>query len=196
MTIKQLVGALLCALCSAVALAQDSAQSEPVDYGMYNALGMQVNGDYIMRAKARERAVAKAGVPPSSPEAAMIRSGMGAPPELAYEPNDVIYDTDRVPLTDKEIAARLAAEQIIVRSGMDPNSAQADGIRASAANGELQGAEGGEIAGGEDMEEMAKEMAIQEAMMRTGSRPGTSDEVFIRSGAEALSERYKRWRNN
>jgi len=44
------------------------------------------------------------------------------------------------------------------------------------------------------MEEVAKEVAVQQAILRTGVQPGSANESLIRMGADVMMERYKSWK--
>lgn len=175
---------------------QSEAQAEvhasaEADWQVYNRHGQTVTARQIADAVAVEKAVKEAGAPPESQEAAMIRISMGQSPEIADKPNDGVFDGYGEPITQREAAERLAAIEVMQRAGIDPNSEQAAQIRA-AAEGRVE-TESGEEVDQQTMAEVAKEIAVQEAIIFTGAAPGSADESLIRMGADVLMDKFKKW---
>lgn len=174
---------------------QMGAQGEQAQvYGhwqLYNRVGEPVTGRQIAKARAVEAAVAKADVPPDSKEAALIRMSMGQSPQVAYQPNDAVFNGEGEQLNDDEIAEYLAIQEAMTRGGVEPGSEQEAEIVA-AAKGRRE-TEDGEPVASKTYEEMAKEIAVQEAIMRSGAQPGSANEAMIRTGADVLMERMKNW---
>lgn len=158
---------------------------------LYNRMGEPVTGRQIAKARAVEAAVAKADVPPDSKEAALIRMSMGQSPQVAYQPNDAVFNGEGEQLNDDEIAEYLAIQEAMTRGGVEPGSEQEAEIVA-AAKGRRETEEGEPVAS-KTYEEMAKEIAVQEAIMRSGAQPGSANEAMIRTGADVLMERMKNW---
>lgn len=176
---------ILTALISLPALAQDD------DWRVYNRFGATITAKQLADAVAVEKAVEKANVEPKSQAAAAIRINMGQSPEIAGAPNDQAFTASGETLTHKEAAKRFAAIEMMSRAGIDPDSEQAAQIRA-AAQGNVETAEG-EPVDQQTMEEMAKEAAVQEAMIYTGTEAGSPNEALIRMGADSMMEKIKGW---
>lgn len=167
----------------------EAPQSKP--YGVYNRLGEPVTARELGRAKAVERAVAEAGAPPTSNEAKMIRLSMGQSPDIAGQPNDQPFDERGRPISDQQAAERYAALEVMARTGVDPNSEQAKQIIA-ASEGDIETPDG-EPVEQQTMEEMAKEIAVQEAIVRSGAQPGSQEEALIKTGADVFMEKMRGW---
>lgn len=174
---------LLSALLSLPALADDGR--------VYNRHGESITARQLADAVAAEKAVEQAGVAPESPAAAAIRINMGQSPERANAPNDEAFNADGEPLSHKQAAKRFAAIEMMSRAGIDPDSERAAQIRA-AAQGKAETADG-EPVNEQTVEEMAKEAAVQEAMIYTGTQPGSPNETLIRMGADSMMEKIKSW---
>lgn len=172
-----------------------SAQAEQAQvYGhwqLYNRMGDPVTGRQIAKARAVEAAVDKADVPPDSKEAALIRMSMGQSPQVAYQRNDAVFNSEGELLDDNEVAEYLAIQEAMTRGGVAPGSEQEAEIVA-AAKGRRE-TEDGEPVATKTYEDMAKEIAVQEAIMRSGAQPGSANEAMIRTGADVLMERMKNW---
>ena len=65
-------------------------------------------------------------------------------------------------------------------------------IRA-AAEGRIETADGEEV-DQQTLEDVAKEIAVQEAIIYTGAKPGSADESLIRMGADVFMEKLRSWR--
>ncbi|NKI19574.1 hypothetical protein HCU74_19375 [Spongiibacter sp. KMU-166] len=165
--------------------------SAEADWQVYNRHGQTVTARQIADAISVEAAVKKAGAAPESQEAAMIRISMGQSAEIADKPNDGVFDGHGQPITQREAAERLAAIEIMQRSGIDPNSEKAAQIRA-AAQGRVE-TESGEEVNQQTMAEVGKEIAVQEAIIFTGAAPGSADESLIRMGADVLMDKFRKW---
>jgi len=159
---------------------------------IYDRHGQPITAMQAGKARAAEAAVRKAGVPPDSTEAAMIRISMGQSPETAYEPNDGIYDAEGNPIDNRQAAEDLAVVELMRRGGVEPGSEQDAQIRA-AAKGEAQTPEG-EPVDERTMEDVAKEIAVQQTILATGVQPGSPNESLIRMGADVMAEKFKSWR--
>ncbi len=201
---KVLVGVLLCAALplqaaesgantqkAAAAEASASAQTNQPAV-IYDRHGQPITAMQAGKARAAEAAVRKAGVPPDSTEAAMIRISMGQSPDTAYEPNDGIYDAEGNPIDSRQAAEDLAVVEVMRRGGIEPGSEQDAQIRA-AAKGEAKTPEG-EPVDEQTMEEVAKEIAVQQTILATGVQPGSPNESLIRMGADVMAEKFKSWR--
>lgn len=167
----------------------ETEQTKP--YGVYNRLGAAITARELGRAKAVERAVEEAGAPPTSDEAKMIRLSMGQSPEIAGQPNDQAYDERGRPISDQQAAERYAALEVMARTGVDPNSDEAKQIIA-ASEGDIETPDG-EPVEQQTMEEMAKEIAVQEAIVRSGAQPGSQEEALIKTGADVFMDKMRRW---
>lgn len=44
------------------------------------------------------------------------------------------------------------------------------------------------------MEDVAKEIAVQQTILATGVQPGSPNESLIRMGADVMMEKFKSWR--
>ncbi|WP_414728146.1 hypothetical protein [Zhongshania aliphaticivorans] len=159
---------------------------------IYDRHGQPITAMQAGKARAAEEAVSKAGVPPDSTEAAMIRISMGQSPETAYEPNDGIYDAEGKPINSRQAAEDLAVVEVMRRGGVEPGSERDAQIRA-AAKGEATTAEG-EPVDEQTMEDVAKEIAVQQTILATGVQPGSPNESLIRMGADVMMEKFKSWR--
>lgn len=169
-----------------------SSAAVRADWRVYNRLGEVLTARQLADAVAVEAAVEKAGVAPRSQEAAMIRISMGQSPEIADQPNDGAYNAQGEQISRREASERYAAMAVMQRAGIDPDSEQAAQIRA-ASQGRVETADGEEV-DPQTMEEVAKEIAVQEAIIFTGAAPGSADESLIRMGADVLMEKLKSWR--
>lgn len=162
-----------------------------VDWRVYNRYGEVLTASQLANAVAVEAAVSQAGVDPYSPEAVAIRISMGQSPERAQRPNDGAFDRRGEALSQRQASERFAAVAVMQRAGIDPDSAQAAQVRA-AAEGRIETADG-EVVDQQTVEEVAKEIAVQEAMIYTGTQPGSADESLIRLGSDVLMEKLKNW---
>ncbi|MGJ8686171.1 MAG: hypothetical protein ACSHWQ_01740 [Spongiibacteraceae bacterium] len=162
-------------------------------WGLYNRHGAPVTPADIARARGAEKAVAKAGVPVDSQEAAMIRIGAGERPEWANEPNDGVYDAGGKALSDSDAAEEMAIAEVVRRSGAEPGSEREAMIRA-AAKGEPETADGDAV-DEQTIEEVAKEVAVQQAVLYTGAQSGSSGEAMIKMGADVFMDKIKSWWN-
>lgn len=159
---------------------------------VYDRFGQAISASALADAVAVEAAVKKAGVDPYSQEAAMIRISMGQSPEIADKPNDGAYNAHGEAISHRQASERFAAIAVMERAGIDPDSEQAAQIRA-AAEGRIETADGEEV-DQQTLEDVAKEIAVQEAIIYTGAKPGSADESLIRMGADVFMEKLRSWR--
>ncbi|MBD2857672.1 hypothetical protein IB286_01545 [Spongiibacter sp. KMU-158] len=171
----------------------ESAQSsQEQDWGVYSKLNVRVySAKEIGQIKAIEAAVSKAEVPPTSGEAALIRMGMGVSQENAYKENGCCFDAAGRSLKDKNVAERLAVEEAMRRSGIEPGSEREEQLRA-AAQGRAQTADGEEV-NQQTMEDMAKEVAKQQAAVYTGAQEGSTEEAMVNTGVDVFWNKMKGW---
>jgi hypothetical protein len=162
------------------------------DWRVYDRFGQAISASALADAVAVEAAVKKAGVDPYSQEAAMIRISMGQSPEMADKPNDGAYNVRGEAISHRQASERFAAIAVMERAGIDPDSEQAAQIRA-AAEGRIETADGEEV-DQQTLEDVAKEIAVQEAIIYTGAEPGSADESLIRMGADVFMEKLRSWR--
>jgi hypothetical protein len=162
------------------------------DWRVYDRFGQAISASALADAVAVEAAVKKAGVDPYSQEAAMIRISMGQSPEIADKPNDGAYNVHGEAISHRQASERFAAIAVMERAGIDPDSEQAAQIRAAAA-GRIETADGEEV-DQQTLEDVAKEIAVQEAIIYTGAKPGSADESLIRMGADVFMEKLRSWR--
>ena len=162
------------------------------DWRVYDRFGQAISASALADAVAVEAAVKKAGVDPYSQEAAMIRISMGQSPEIADKPNDGAYNAHGEAISHRQASERFAAIAVMERAGIDPDSEQAAQIRA-AAEGRIETADGEEV-DQQTLEDVAKEIAVQEAIIYTGAKPGSADESLIRMGADVFMEKLRSWR--
>ena len=162
------------------------------DWRVYDRFGQAISASALADAVAVEAAVKKAGVDPYSQEAAMIRISMGQSPEIADKPNDGAYNAQGEAISHRQASERFAAIAVMGRAGIDPDSEQAAQIRA-AAEGRIETADGEEV-DQQTLEDVAKEIAVQEAIIYTGAKPGSADESLIRMGADVFMEKLRSWR--
>lgn len=161
------------------------------DGRVYNRHDESITARQLADAVAAEKAVEKAGVAPESQAAAAIRINMGQSPDKADAPNDNAFTSEGELLTHKQAAKRFAAIEMMARAGIDPDSERAAQIRA-AAQGKAETADG-EPVNEQTVEEMAKEAAVQEAMIYTGTEAGSPNETLIRMGADSMMGKIKSW---
>ncbi len=173
--------------------ANNSGSTEEArDWGVYSKLQVRVfSAKEISKIKAVEAAVKKADVPPESGEAALIRMGMGVSHEQAYQANGCCFDGMGQSLKDKEVAERLAVEEAMRRSGIEPGSEEEAQLRA-AAQGRAQTADGQEV-NEQTMEDMAKEVAKQQAAAYTGAQEGSTEEAMVNTGVDVFWDKMKGW---
>lgn len=171
--------------------AGDGAQAR-ADWRVYDRFGQAISASALADAVAVEAAVKKAGVDPYSQEAAMIRISMGQSPEMADKPNDGAYNVHGEAISHRQASERFAAIAVMERAGIDPDSERAAQIRA-AAEGRIETADGEEV-DQQTLEDVAKEIAVQEAIIYTGAEPGSADESLIRMGADVFMEKLRSWR--
>lgn len=162
------------------------------DWRVYDRFGQAISARALADAVAVEAAVKKAGVDPYSQEAAMIRISMGQSPDIADKPNDGAYNAQGEAISHRQASERFAAIAVMERAGIDPDSEQAAQIRA-AAEGRIETADGEEV-DQQTLEDVAKEIAVQEAIIYTGAKPGSADESLIRMGADVFMEKLRSWR--
>lgn len=186
---KTVTIALFSVIWSSWALAGSEQQQ---DWGVYSKLELRIsNAQQIAKIKAVEAAVKKAEVPPQSDEAALIRMGMGVAPDDSRKANDCCFDIQGKVLGDREVAERLAVEEAMRRGGIESGSEQEAQMRAAAA-GRAQTAEG-EAVDQQTLEDMAKEVAKQQAAAYSGAQQGSAAEAMIDTGVEVFWGKMKGW---
>ncbi len=170
----------------------DNSNSDSAEWGVYSQLQVRISSaQQIAQIKSVKAAVKKADVPPSSDEAAMIRISMGVAPDVAHQPNDCCFDGRGGALSDRDVAERLAVEEVMRRSGIEPGSEEEAQLRA-AAEGRVETADGEEV-DQQTVEDMAKEIAKQQAAMYSGAQSGSSEEALIGLGVDTFWEKMKSW---